>query len=59
MKKIILLSTFIILLLSCKNNTKQTQTAEPYKLQQTLYHGGDIITMAGEEPNYVEALVQR
>jgi hypothetical protein len=59
MKKIILLSTFIILLLSCKNNTKQTPTAEPYKLQQTLYHGGDIITMAGEEPNYVEALVQR
>jgi hypothetical protein len=59
MKKIILLSTFIILLLSCKNNTKQTQTAEPYKLQQTLYHGGDIITMAGEEPNYAEALVQR
>ena len=59
MKKIISLSTFIILLLSCKNNTKQTPTAEPYKLQQTLYHGGDIITMAGEEPNYVEALVQR
>lgn len=47
----------------CKNEaSKEDKTdpvTEPYKLQQTLYHGGDIITMAGEEPSYVEAVVQR
>ena len=53
----------VLLILSCENNTSKekesTPVAEPYKLQQTLYHGGDIITMAGEEPKYVEAVVQR
>lgn len=33
--------------------------AKPYELQQTLYFGGDIITMAGDTPVYAEALVQR
>jgi hypothetical protein len=33
--------------------------AKPYQLQQTMYYGGDILTMAGNEPAYVEALVQR
>ncbi|NHZ73388.1 MAG: amidohydrolase family protein [Nitrospirae bacterium] len=33
--------------------------AEPDKLQQTLYYGGDIITMEGVQPEYVEAVVQR
>ena len=27
--------------------------------QQTLYFGGDIITMEGDEPTYVEAVVER
>ncbi|MEH6609052.1 MAG: amidohydrolase family protein [Halioglobus sp.] len=27
--------------------------------QQTLYFGGDIITMEGDEPTYVEALIER
>ncbi len=59
----------IILLLAviftgCKEASKaetddNKAVAEPYKLQQTLYHGGDIITMAGDTPNYVEAVVQR
>ena len=51
---------------SCKDNLKTTPSqdkssaiAEPYKLQQTVYYGGDIITMAGNTPNYVEAVVQR
>tara|TARA_B110000114_G_scaffold174464_1_gene203046 strand:+ start:3127 stop:4833 length:1707 start_codon:yes stop_codon:yes gene_type:complete len=55
-----------VLLTSCKeakeNTTetlKQTAVADFYKLQQTLYYGGDIITMAGEKPTYVEAVVQR
>jgi predicted amidohydrolase YtcJ len=63
------LSTFALLLAvlftGCKDNSKTSSedgnsaVAEPYKLQQTLYHGGDIITMAGDTPNYVEAVVQR
>ena len=56
-----------ILLSSCNNTSEKkttednngTAVAEPYKLQQTLYYGGDIITMAGETPSYVEAVVQR
>ena len=56
-----------ILLTSCNNASEKktteenngTAVAEPYKLQQTMYHGGDIITMAGDTPSYVEAVVQR
>jgi predicted amidohydrolase YtcJ len=33
--------------------------AEPYRLQQTIYYGGDILTMAGDGPEYAEAVVQR
>jgi len=29
------------------------------KLQQTLYYGGDIITMDGDKANYVEAVIER
>lgn len=56
---------FVLLLIGCKDKPEESQdsinnpVAEPYKLQQTLYHGGDIITMAGDTPNYVEAVVQR
>ena len=39
--------------------TVGTANAEPYPLQQTVYYGGDIITMAGDNPSYVEAVVQR
>ena len=64
------LSTVVLLLAmlftSCKDNSKTTPSedgnaavAEPYKLQQTVYYGGDILTMAGDTPNYVEAVVQR
>jgi hypothetical protein len=64
------LSTFVLLLAvlftSCKDTSKTTSSedgnsavAEPYKLKQTVYYGGDIITMAGDTPTYVEAVVQR
>ena len=64
------LSTFALLLAvlftSCKDTSKNTSSedgnaavAEPYKLKQTVYYGGDIITMAGDTPTYVEAVVQR
>ena len=39
--------------------TVGTAIAKPYQLQQTVYYGGDIITMAGDNPSYVEAVVQR
>ena len=55
-----------ILFTSCKDNSKTTSSedenaavSEPYKLQQTVYYGGDIVTMAGDTPSYVEAIVQR
>ncbi|BAO44884.1 amidohydrolase [Thiolapillus brandeum] len=31
----------------------------PGKLEQTLYYGGDIITMEGDQPTYVEAVMER
>lgn len=53
----------VLTIIGCDNKASKkndsTPVAEPYKLQQTLYHGGDIITMTGEEPKYVEAVVQR
>jgi len=64
LSKLVLL--LAIMLSSCnetkKNTTETTDgvaVAEPYKLQQTVYYGGDIITMAGDTPSYVEAVVQR
>jgi len=38
--------------------TKSTKNAET-KSQQTLYFGGDIITMEGATPAYVEAVLER
>ncbi len=31
----------------------------PPRFQQTIYYGGPILTMAGDEPQYAEAVVQR
>lgn len=62
-RKPIVFIVFVLTFWACKNEAREnitgTPKAAPYKLQQTLYHGGDIITMAGEEPTYVEAVVQR
>ena len=33
--------------------------AAPNTMQQTLYHGGTIITMEGDKPTYVEAVIER
>jgi len=53
-KKIILLS-FTVMLLS----GTITVNAAPDVLKQTLYFGGDIITMEGDQPTYVEAVIER
>ncbi len=62
MKKIMLLTIIVATLFSCnqsKKDSKEKAVAEPYKLQQTIFYGGDIITMEGDSPEYVEAVVQR
>ncbi|MDT0538945.1 amidohydrolase [Croceitalea sp. P059] len=51
LKKILPLIFIITFLTSC---------AEPEKMSQaTVYYNGDIITMVGESPNYVEAIVEK
>jgi predicted amidohydrolase YtcJ len=51
---------FIILFTSCENTSnKGTAEAKPYALQQKIFYGGDILTMAGDKPSYIEALVTR
>ena len=51
MKQILTFSILISLFSACSN--------EPNKIaeNQILYYGGDIITMVGDEPNYVESIV--
>lgn len=41
------------------DDDKAAPAAGPYRLRQTIYYGGDILTMAGDEPQYAEAVVQR
>ncbi len=50
MKKSVLLILGIILLFSCQESRKKENTAK-------VFFGGDIITMVGETPQYVDALV--
>ncbi len=59
--KTVLLAILALLVFSCnnKNKNKQEAKAEPYQLQQTIYYGGDIITMESDQPQYAEAVVQR
>lgn len=60
MKKLVLFFLVTSFIFCCKKeDEKQDAVAEPYKLKQTLYYNGDIITMEGDEPIYAEALVQR
>lgn len=51
-----------LLLIACNNQPQEDKVAaaaEPYQMQQTIYYNGDIITMEGDEPKYVDAVVQR
>jgi predicted amidohydrolase YtcJ len=49
MKQIIAFSLLIILFSSCTNKSSESLL--------TLYYGGDIITMRGDEPSYAESIV--
>lgn len=48
MKKIFLTTLFFVFLISCKNETENPADA--------IYYGGEIITMEGATPQYVEAI---
>ena len=51
-KKLLIYSIAIFTLFSCNNEKKEINT------DQTIYLGGDIITMEGDTPEYVEAVVR-
>ncbi len=53
-KNIILLTVVAVLMTS---GSETIAAAAP--LEQTLYYGGDIITMEGDQPSYVEAVIER
>ena len=60
MKKILFtLLGIIVLLSSCKDTNKDTKETPLASSQTTLYCGGDIITMEGDEAQYAEAVVQQ
>ncbi len=60
-KKLIPIIMFLTLL-GCakaeKDGKKDVESA-PYALKQSLYYGGDILTMEGDQPSYAEAIVER
>ncbi|HHH50030.1 MAG TPA: amidohydrolase [Saprospiraceae bacterium] len=56
--------TFLLLVslasfISCKNSTENSQKDKSQNFQQTIYFGGDIVTMEGDSLNYAEAVVQK
>ena len=63
MKKLMLIVISVLSILSIisasETKSEVMVNAEPQKLDQTIYYGGDIVTMEGKTPKYVEALVQR
>ncbi|AUC16286.1 hydrolase [Tenacibaculum sp. SZ-18] len=59
MKKILISLLVIASAVACKTDQKEKPIAKPYQLNQTIYFGGDIITMRGDKPEYVESVVQR
>lgn len=58
LKPVLFFGIFGLLLASCDQNKQKEITTKAHNLQQTIYFGGDIITMEGDEPTYAEALVQ-
>lgn len=58
MKKIIPLVLILAFLSACSPSSPPEQTIEADVKTVIIYTGGDIVTMAGDEPMYVEALVE-
>ncbi|BCG65240.1 MAG: hypothetical protein methR_P3065 [Methyloprofundus sp.] len=61
MFKITIIFIFTTVLLACTHfkdtNSNKVNKTTANKLQQTLYYGGDILTMEGDKPTYVEAVI--
>ncbi|RUA06307.1 MAG: amidohydrolase, partial [Fusobacteria bacterium] len=57
MKKVMLILMSVIMLIGCSNN-KSKETKQGEGMNTKVYFGGDILTMDGETPTYVEAVVQ-
>ena len=51
MKQILLFSILIYFVCACSNQSSKLLE------NQILYYGGDILTMSGDKPNYVESIV--
>ena len=56
----------LAIILSCVSGSGAANAGDPHKkkadadtLQQTIYYGGNIITMEGDKPTYVEAVIER
>ena len=56
--KITILALLATLLFSCNNSNKTNKNVSNVDSTQTIYFGGDIITMEGNNPEYVEAVVR-
>jgi hypothetical protein len=59
MKQLVLLLSFALIISSCGDNSAKKAEALTDLGKTTLYHGGSILTMAGDSPTYVEALVEQ
>ena len=61
-KKLSIIILAFATIISCKNKetemSSETKT-EAASLKQTIYYGGDIITMDGDAPQYIEAVLER
>lgn len=57
MKKLTLIAFSLLLMWSC--NDKPIIASDISTSNQTIYYGGDILTMDGDTPTYAEAVVQQ
>lgn len=57
-KKCFPLILLALFLFTC-NNHKSSNSKDPNSIAASVYYGGDIITMVGNSPEYVDALVER
>lgn len=58
MKKLTLIILSLFCLFSCQEKNR-TDAEDEITTQQTIYYGGDIITMEGDSAIYAEAVVQK
>lgn len=60
MKKLIGTLFIALILFGCNNQNKNTnEKKNDISLNSIIYYNGDIITMSGDKPEYVEAVVQQ